>query len=284
MIALRGREQKALDAIQDVTGTAFIVAEYRARENAAERPLYRDPVVPIFLNEGTHAAAERMIVGFPAGVHAVQLRTRYYDDHLDAELRSGVRQVVILGAGLDTRAERKASPGVAFFEIDDAEIVDFKRARLAEVGFHAPAVFITGNYVTDGLIELLAANGFDFGARSYFIWEGNTMYLTRPTVLGVLKDLRRHLKVFAISFDFVSEEIIAGTTGDPLTSGFARHFAEMGAPWHFGVNDIDGLAREAGMTVCDKTKMAELFRAFWPDRPMQAAFYENYSLCTLKPA
>jgi methyltransferase (TIGR00027 family) len=273
-----------LDAIQDVTGTAFIVAEYRARENAAAHPLYVDPVVPIFLNERTHAAAERMVTGFPAGVHAVQLRTRYYDDHLDAELRSGVRQVVILGAGLDTRAERKASPGVAYFEIDDAEIVDFKRARLAEAGFHAPAVFITGNYVTDGLIELLAANGFDFRARSYFIWEGNTMYLTRPTVLGVLKDLRRHVTEFAVSFDYVSEDVIAGTTGDPLTSGFARHFAEMGAPWIFGANDIGPLATETGMAVVDQTKMAELFRAFWPDRRMQAAFYDNYALCTLGPA
>ncbi len=273
----------ATDAIQRVTGTAFIVAEYRAMENGAAHPLYHDSVVPIFLDARTHAAAERMVADFPAGVHAVQLRTRYYDDHLDAALAGGCRQVVILGAGLDTRGVRKATPGVVYFEIDDKDIVDFKRERLKEAGIEAPIVFITGNYVTDGLIQMLAAHGFDFGARSYFIWEGNTMYLTRPVVLGVLEALRDRVKDFAISCDYVSEETIALNTGDPRTTRFVEHFAEMGAPWHFGVNDIGALAREAGMTVLDNTRMADLHRRFWPEPPMGAAFYDNYSICTLAP-
>jgi len=70
--------------IQDVTGTAFIVAEYRARENGETNPLYRDPIVPLFLNERTRQVADRMAGDFPAGGKAVRLRTRYYDDHLDA--------------------------------------------------------------------------------------------------------------------------------------------------------------------------------------------------------
>jgi len=45
--------------IQDVTGTAFIVAEYRAQENGEPNPLYRDPIVPLFLNERTRQAADR---------------------------------------------------------------------------------------------------------------------------------------------------------------------------------------------------------------------------------
>jgi methyltransferase (TIGR00027 family) len=273
-----------LDAIQDVTGTAFIVAEYRARENAKPHPLYVDPVVPIFLDARTHAAAERMVADFPAGERGVQLRTRYYDDHLAAELAGGCRQVVILGSGLDTRGVRKASPGVTYFEIDDAGTIAFKRSRLAQAGIEAGIVFIAGNYVIDGLLQLLAANGFDFAARSYFIWEGNTMYLRKPAVLGVLKDLRDRVSSFAISFDYVSEGIIAGTTGDPRTSRFVDHFAEMGAPWHFGVDDIGALAREAGMTVVDFARVADLHRAFWPGRSMGAAFFDHYAICTLKPA
>jgi len=102
-----------LTEIQDVTGTAFIVAEYRAQENAEAHPLYLDPIVPLFLNERTRAAAERIAAGFPPGREGVKLRTRYYDDHLDAQLGNGCRQVVILGAGLDTAAcasKRQASP------------------------------------------------------------------------------------------------------------------------------------------------------------------------------
>ncbi|MBM3544810.1 MAG: class I SAM-dependent methyltransferase [Alphaproteobacteria bacterium] len=270
--------------IQDVRGTAFIVAEFRAWENAAPHPLFVDPVVPIFLDARTRAAAERMVAGFPPGEWAVHLRTRYLDDHLDLQLTKGCRQVVILGSGLDTRGVRKAAPGVVYFEIDDKDIIDFKKARLKRAGFEAPIVFIAGNYVTDGLMGMLEANGFDRDAPSYVIWEGNTMYLTKPAVLGVLQALRRHVGRCAISMDYMSEEIIAGRTGDPRTSRFVEHFAEMGAPWRFGVDDLGALAGEAGMAVVDNAKLADLHHAYRPGRPLEGAFLDNYSICTLEPA
>ena len=94
--------------IQDVTGTAFIVAEYRARENAEQNPLYRDPIVPLFLSERTRQAADRVAADFPPGVQGVILRTRYFDDRLGEQLSRGCRQVVIPGAGLDTRVGAQA--------------------------------------------------------------------------------------------------------------------------------------------------------------------------------
>jgi O-methyltransferase involved in polyketide biosynthesis len=53
--------------IEDVIRTAFIVAEYRARENAEQNLLYRDPIVPLFLSELTWQAADRIAAGFPPG-------------------------------------------------------------------------------------------------------------------------------------------------------------------------------------------------------------------------
>jgi len=270
-----------LTDIQDVTGTAFIVAEFRAQENAEPHPLYRDPIVPLFLNDRTRQAAERMAAGFPPGRQGVKLRTRYYDDHLDAQLGNGCRQVVILGAGLDTRGVRKQAPGVTYFEIDDAGMLDFKRARLTEAGIEVPIVFIAGNYVTDGLLRLLDANGFDFDLPTYVIWEGNTMYLNRPAVLSVLTDLRKSLTSFAISFDYLTEAVIDYATGDDQTSAFVRRFAEMGAPWHFAIDDLGALAGDAGLIVVDKIKTADLYRTFWPSRPLDSICFDNYSLCTL---
>ena len=266
---------------QDVTGTAFIVAEYRAQENAEPHPLYRDPIVHLFLNERTRQAADRIAAGFPPGVQGVKLRTRYLDDQLDAQLGNGCRQVVILGAGLDTRGVRKRAPDVTYFEIDDADIITFKRARLAEAGIEAPIVFIPGNYVTDGLLRLLDANGFDFDLPTYVIWEGNTMYLNRPAILEVLTDLRSSVGAFAISFDYMTEAVIDYATGDEHISAFVRRFAEMGAPWSFGIDDLDALAGDAGPTVVDNVKMTELFRTFWPNRPLELESDDNYALCTL---
>lgn len=267
--------------IQDVIGTAFIVAEYRALENAEQDPLYRDPVVPLFLSEQTRQVADRIAAGFPSGGQGVRLRTRYFDDRLDEQLSRGCRQVVILGAGLDTRGVRKQVPGVTYFEIDDADILKFKQTRLAEAGIQARVVYIPGNYVVDGLLRLLAANGFDFDLPTYVLWEGNTMYLNRPAVLKVLTDLRTSLGRFAISFDYMSEAVIAGATGDERISSFVKGFADMGAPWRFGIDDLDTLASDAGLGVSDSVKVIELFRTFWPNRQLDSKFYDNYALCTL---
>ena len=169
--------------IHDVTGTAFIVAEYRAHENAEANPLYVDRIVPLFLDERTRQAADGISADFPAVEKMVRIRTRYLDDRLDEQLSLGCRQVVILGAGLDTRAIRKQSPGVAYFEIDDLSTLGFKKARLAERRIDARVIFIPGDYVADDFLRLLETNGFRFELPAYFIWEGNTMYLTRASVI-----------------------------------------------------------------------------------------------------
>ena len=102
-------QRGAMTEIQDVTGTAFIVAEYRGRENAEQNPLYRDPIVSLFLSEQTQQAADRIAGGFPPSGQGVRLRTRFFDDRLDEELGRGCQQVVILGAGLDTPRGAQAS-------------------------------------------------------------------------------------------------------------------------------------------------------------------------------
>jgi len=227
-----------MNQVREVTGTAFIVAEFRARENEQANPLYRDPVVHIFLDESTKKAAAAIRADFPAGEKMPRLRTRYYDDRLDAQLADGCRQVVILGSGLDTRAVRKQTDGVAFFEIDDARTIEFKKARLAANGFNARVTFIPGNYVASGVLPLLQSNGFDPDLPSFFIWEGNTMYLTRAAAMKVLGDLRKGVRAFSIAFDYMDEAVVACTTGDPETTGFVERFAAMGAPWHYGIDDL----------------------------------------------
>lgn len=268
--------------IKNVTGTAFVVAEFRASENSEAKPLYVDPVVPIFLDDRTRQAAEIISGSFPAGVKNVKIRTRYLDDMLDEQIAGGCRQVVILGAGLDTRAVRKAAPGVTYFEIDDTNTLRFKQARLAETGHNMPAVFIPGNYVENGVLPLLDANGFRRDQPAFFIWEGNTMYLTREMALKVLTELREALRSFSIAFDYMSEAVIAYATGETEVTEFVERFAAMGAPWHFGLDDLPAFAREAGLTVIDNVTTAELHRRYWPGRPIGTLMFDNYSLCTLK--
>jgi methyltransferase (TIGR00027 family) len=269
--------------VKDVAGTAFVVAEFRARENGEPHPLYLDPIVPIFLDDRTKRAADAIAAGFAAAENNVRLRTRYLDDELDEQLANGCRQVVILGSGLDTRGVRKRAPGVAYFEIDDPSTVSFKRARLAERGIDAPIQFIAGNYVTSGALPLLEANGFDCDLPSFFIWEGNTMYLTEAAVVKVLRDLRSRVRRFSISFDSMDRAVVARTTGEPGATGFVERFAAMGAPWTYGIDDLAALAAATGMSVADAVTVGDLHRRFWPKRPLESIIYDHYTLCTLVP-
>src|SRR5580765_3001673 len=148
--------------ITDVSGTAFVVAEYRAEENLEPAPIYQDPVVGLFLSDASRQAAERVSSRFPPVKDMVKTRMRYFDDMLDAQIAAGIRQVVILGAGLDTRAVRKRSPGVRYFEIDDPATMDLKRRSYADARVFSDVTRIPGNYVSEGLIDLLRSNAFAF--------------------------------------------------------------------------------------------------------------------------
>ena len=267
--------------IEHVTGTAFIVAEYRAEENLEPAPLYRDPIVELFLNADTRLAAARVARDFPLVKDIVKIRTKYFDDTLDAPLSAGARQVVILGSGLDTRAVRKAAAGVTYYEIDDADTLQIKQDRYDEQSFDLDLELIPANYVNDGMIDLLDRHGLDFDLPTYIIWEGNTMYLPIDRMKWVVTELAAHLTRFRLSFDYMAEAVISKTTGDPGVTKLAESFASMGAPWVSGVSDIQALAHEVGLTVVENFRTADLHRAYRPDRPIASSVYNFYSVCTL---
>jgi len=267
--------------VKDVSGTAFVVAEFRAEENHQLRPLYRDPVVEMFLDEDSRHAARLIADSFPPVKDMVRIRTRYLDDTLDKHLASGFRQVVILGAGLDTRAVRKQAAGVTYFEIDDAATMRLKQVRYDQRGIDADVRLMPGNYVTDGLMDLLARNGFDVDLPTYFIWEGNTMYLPLETDKNVLTAIKTAVPRFRVSFDYMTEAVITRTTGDADVTKLVYSFAHMGAPWLTGIDDVGAFARGLGLSVVENVRTADLYRKYWVGRPMTSPIFNLYSLCTM---
>lgn len=270
--------------IQNVTGTAFVVAEFRAEENSEPEPLYRDDIVPLFLDADTRQAADGFSAIFPGIMGPIRVRTRYLDDRLDRQLKEGFRQVVILGAGLDTRSVRKAAAGVTYFEIDDAETLSFKRTRLEASNIPVEAKLISGNYVAEDLIGLLERGGLDFKLPTHFIWEGNTMYLPEEAVRRVMRLIATRVEQFTLSFDYMVPEVIAKTTGNAAITAVVERFAAMGAPWTFGIDNVPALARDAGLSVAEIRKTGDLYRAYRPARPVDSPLYDYYFLCTLERA
>ena len=170
---------------------------------------------------------------------------------------------------------------MTYFEIDDPATLAVKQACYEQQCFDVNLKFIPGNYVTDGMIDLLEQTDFDFDLPTYFIWEGNTMYLPLDCTKQILTDLRRHVTRFRVSFDYMAESVISKTTGDPGITRLVESFANMGAPWLSGIRDIQSFARELRLDLIENFPTSELHRAYWSGRPMASPIFNYYSVCTL---
>lgn len=158
--------------------------------------------------------------------------------------------------------------------------MELKRRRYAEAGIDASVKLIAGNYVTDGLIDLLRSNGFDFEAPTHLIWEGNIMYMPSAAGKETMLQLRRNLKTFQLSFDYLTESVIRKTTGDTDIAILVESFEAMRAPWLSGIDDIYHLASELGLYVMENFATGELYQKY-RGRPAPSAVFQHYSVCTL---
>jgi methyltransferase (TIGR00027 family) len=266
--------------LQNVSGTAFIIAEFRAEENEAAIPLYRDEIVRLFLNDETKAMAARVAQPFPAAKDMVKVRTKYFDDILSQQISQGCQQIVILGAGLDTRAVRKQVAGVNYFEIDCESTLQFKQECLSANRVSANVAYIPGDYVKENLIELLQCNNFNFELSTYFIWEGNITYLNKAEIIFILDTIRDRVRKCTVSFDYLSDRVIHRTTGYPDINEYINELEKLGAPWHSGFKNMENFLRGLGFEPIDNLSTAELYQQYYPDRSLPSELLQFYFVCT----
>ncbi|MEG3846120.1 class I SAM-dependent methyltransferase [Microcoleus sp. herbarium19] len=269
---------------KNVTGTAFVVAEFRAEENAETAPLYTDNVVKLWLNEETRKIASEIAQNSPAAKEMIKLRTKYFDDVLSNQILAGCKQVVILGSGLDTRAARMNGEGVAYFEIDDRATLQLKEETLKANKVTANVRYIPGDYVKDNLITLLRQSELDFERSTYFLWEGNTTLLSQKDVIFVLEEIRDNLINFRLSFDYMSEKVIARTTGYQDINDYIDKYESLYTPWITGFENIETLAEELQLKIIDNFSTAELHQQYRPHRFLESNLLKFYFVCTLENA
>ena len=182
--------------------TAAIVAFARAAAAGDQDQVTRD-LVPLRYRKWLENAAKSGFSGsFHRGVVAtstlgltghMRLRTASIDEAVEAAVAQGVRQVVVLGAGLDVRAHRMASLKEAVvYEVDHPASQQFKRQR---IGQHATAArevrYVTVDFERQEMTEPLLDAGFDASEPSFWIWEGVTMYLETAAMIASLESIAR---------------------------------------------------------------------------------------------
>lgn len=272
---------QARPEIASVSGTAFVTAGFRMWGQAGNPPLYDDPVTGLLLDEEALAAARAAAQKFPHAPDMIRLRTRYFDDAVRQAIAGGIGQVVILGAGLDTRAARIGGEGVRYFEIDNPATLAYKEHVLAENGLLPHVCYIPGDYVEERVAPLLMASGFHAERPAFFLWEGNSTYLTENTVQDVLAQVSRCAAGVSVAMDFMHRKVIERTTGYSDLNGYIDHLARMGAPWVSGFDDITPVADAGGLRVHDQYTAAQLAARYQPHVPLHSPLFDFYSVCTL---
>ena len=117
------------------------------------------------------------------------VRSRVAEDALAASVALGVRQYVVLGAGLDTFALRNRNTELTVFEVDHPDSQAWKRRRLGETGLNEPATmrFVPVDFARHDLGGELARGGFDARAGAFFSWLGVTPYLELAAIEATLR-------------------------------------------------------------------------------------------------
>ena len=232
-----------------VAQTSRWMAAARARESEHPYRLFDDPLATALAGPEGFSWLERMepVPRFGGPALYVVVRTRFFDDLLlYASWGAGLRQVVILAAGMDARAFRLDwPPGTRLYELDRSEVLDGKDEVLARAGAR-PACerhAVRADLRHPSWAEALLDAGYDDREPSVWLVEGLLFYMTGDAVRKLL-EMAGTLAVprSLLGLDLVNRDLLNSPTMRPLLAAFAQR----GASGSFGVNNPEALLGEYG--------------------------------------
>ena len=254
--------------------TALGAARHRAAHQVLERGcIFSDPLALPILGMGADAIIRdtqsdeftRKLRNF------IAIRSRLAEDALAAAVARGVRQLVILGAGLDTYAYRSPFGNtLRIFEVDHPATQAWKRERLAAASIPLPStlIFAPVDFERESLASGLTAAGFSADQPTFFTWLGVVPYLTEPAVYATLEFIGALPADAHVVFDYANPtESITGTMRVGHTA-LADRVAAAGEAFKSFL-DTDTLCarlRSAGFQTIEDFGPAQILARFFPDR------------------
>jgi|WetSurMetagenome_2_1015567.scaffolds.fasta_scaffold36402_4 methyltransferase (TIGR00027 family) len=236
--------------------TALGAAKHRAAHQLLEQGrIFSDPLAVRILGLDPGAIAEEARAD-PSrrGLRLfIAARAEFTEAALKAAVEQrGVRQLVVLGAGLDTFAYRNPFAALKVFEVDHPATQAWKRRRLLEAGIDIPSAlaFAPVDFEREDLMERLRAVGFDPGARAYFSWLGVAPYLTRRSVLETLRAIGGSPGGGEVVFDYSDPPETLDPERLAAHGRLAERVAAAGEPLltHFEQDELAGELRLLGFS------------------------------------
>jgi methyltransferase (TIGR00027 family) len=245
------------------------VAALRALSCNEADPLLRgvDSFARVFASPGHRlllrlpSSAIERIIRFADSRHPgvygyVNARTKHFDEVLLRSLDEGIQQLVILGAGYDSRAYRFRDRlvGVSVFELDLPATQARKKRLLARHHGELPAnvTLVPIDFNSQRIEEALISTAFDSSKKTLFLWEGVSMYLTAEGVDQTLRFVARHAgSGSSILFDYMARSALEAGAERPDARRFKDSQVKMSCPFTFGIdeNAIDEFLEERGFRV-----------------------------------
>ena len=210
----------------------------RLFEDAFIKNLIAAPLRVMMQSKGLREYTVRQTDAIMPGIYGVQVcRTRFIDEAIEKALAQGITQVVILGAGLDTRAYRLTRMKQArIFEVDLPDAQKKKKERLRKSFGKLPehVTFISLDFDTQSLDAAFAESVFDAAQPVVFLWEGVTQYLPQEAVARTLTFIGKAAPGSILVFTYVLRSIIERRSDLPGAEKLMDTVAKS-SPWLFGL-------------------------------------------------
>ena len=276
--------------------TAQYMALYRALETRRpkNRRLFTDPYAIHFLDRGYRLACKLSSVPpverlfyfliqrrIPGALASGLARTRLIDDMLDLSIREGTRQVIILGAGFDSRNLRLASlQKLPVIEIDHP---DTARRKLKILHAHIPSLpsntrYLSIDFNRQSLEELLRQEKVDLSIPTTLIWEGVTNYLQQEAIDAVFALAGRMAKGSSVIFTYIDKRVLEDPAAFFGAERLIRDLNGIEERWTFGFSprELPSYLASHGMTLKEDAGAAEYRQQYLPERKSILKGYEFY--------
>jgi methyltransferase (TIGR00027 family) len=265
--ALEARHPAKTRVADDRLAVHFLAPEFRLLAELARVPPFRK-AIELFIDWRWPGPRAGMVV-----------RTRFLDDEISNAL-SGVSQILILGAGFDTRAFRLPSiSNIRVFEVDHPSTQRAKRDTVVRLFGSVPEnlIFVGVDFARDDLRNQMEKAGFHFGAKTLVLWEGVTNYLTADSV-----DATFRLTAAAVSsgspifFTYIDRGILDGSRSFTGAAESSRAVEKVGEPYTFGFdpNEVKTYLASRGFELLDDLAVSEAADRYYGDsRPKVYSYY-----------
>lgn len=216
--------------------TAQRAAMRRARHQLVDHPhVFEDPLaVPILGPELAASVAAELEDGPERRLRAFMVaRSRYAEERLHEAVVRGVKQYVLLGAGLDTFAYRNPYPDLRVFEVDYPATQAWKRERLEAARIPVPPAlrFAPVDFEKETLAEGLRDAGFLAEQPAFFAWLGVAHYLSRETVFAALRLIFSMCRENGVALDYTVPRSLMNAESQLALDAMMKRVAAAGEPF-----------------------------------------------------